>query len=134
MVHFLQVAQKNGDDIVWKGNLFLFRAFFLQEAHREVEYVSFQIVVLGFTVCRWFKKKWRLRKFCRYASKVHDEEGEVDREEKEFIQREREKPTLGDFTLGEYTEKVVVYGFLMVGHLSRGRGRGREGEKEIERE
>ena len=134
MVHFLQVAQENGEDIVWKGNFFLFRAFFLQEAHREVEYVSFQIVVLGFTVCRWFKKKWRLRKFCRYASKVHDEEGEVDREEKEFIQREREKPTLGDFTLGEYTEKVVVYGFLMVGHLSRGTGRGREGEKEIERE
>ena len=41
--------------------------------------------------------------------------------EKEFIEREREKPTLGDFTLGEYTEKVVVYGFLMVGSSFQGR-------------
>ena len=88
--------------------------------------MSFQTVILGFTYYRWLKKKWRVRKFCRYASKVHDEEEDVDLAEKEFIEREREKPTLGDFTLGEYTEKVVVYGFLMVGHPSRGRGR--EGE------
>ena len=61
-------------------------------------------------------KKWKLRRFCRFHSKVHDEEGDASHPvEKEFIEREREKPTLGDFTLGEYTEKVVVYGFLMVG-------------------
>ena len=65
---------------------------------------------------RWVIKKWKLRRFCRFHSKVHDEEGDTDHPvEKEFIEREREKPTLGDFTLGEYTEKVVVYGFLMVG-------------------
>ncbi len=32
----------------------------------------------------------------------------------QFIQREESKPDLEDFTLGEYTEKVIVYGFLMV--------------------
>ncbi|KAK2168459.1 hypothetical protein NP493_1230g00018 [Ridgeia piscesae] len=35
--------------------------------------------------------------------------------EKGFIEREMAKPPLGFFTLEEYTEKVVVYGFLMVG-------------------
>ncbi|XP_055959025.1 anoctamin-4 isoform X2 [Patella vulgata] len=32
----------------------------------------------------------------------------------EFLERERKKPGLGDFTLGEYTEKVIQYGFLML--------------------
>jgi len=27
---------------------------------------------------------------------------------------ERNKPDLEDFTLGEYTEKVILYGFVMV--------------------
>ena len=31
-----------------------------------------------------------------------------------YVQREESKPDLGDFTLGEYTEKVILYGFLMV--------------------
>ncbi|GFS09142.1 anoctamin [Elysia marginata] len=31
-----------------------------------------------------------------------------------FLERERLKPDLGDFTLGEFTEKVILYGFLMV--------------------
>ena len=35
-----------------------------------------------------------------------------------FLERERNKPDLGDFTLGEYTEKVIVYGFLMVSESS----------------
>lgn len=34
-----------------------------------------------------------------------------------YLERERMKPDLGDFTLGEYTEKVIVYGFLMVRSL-----------------
>ncbi|KAK2185181.1 hypothetical protein NP493_243g00000 [Ridgeia piscesae] len=34
--------------------------------------------------------------------------------EKGFIEREMAKPPLGCFTLEEYTEKVVVYGFLML--------------------
>ena len=39
-----------------------------------------------------------------------------------FIERESLKPPLGDFTLDEYTEKVILYGFLMVGlydHFSK---------------
>ena len=31
-----------------------------------------------------------------------------------FLENERLKPDLGDFTLPEYTEKVIMYGFLMV--------------------
>ncbi|XP_048774144.2 anoctamin-4-like isoform X2 [Ostrea edulis] len=31
-----------------------------------------------------------------------------------YLERERLKPTLGDFTLNEYTEKVIQYGFLML--------------------
>lgn len=31
-----------------------------------------------------------------------------------FLERERLKHPLGDFTLNEYTEKVIQYGFLMV--------------------
>jgi anoctamin-5 len=32
----------------------------------------------------------------------------------EYIERERLKPELQDFTLSEYTEKVIQYGYLMV--------------------
>ena len=31
-----------------------------------------------------------------------------------FVQKEALKPSLGDFTMGEYTEKIIQYGFLMV--------------------
>ncbi|RUS78017.1 hypothetical protein EGW08_014234 [Elysia chlorotica] len=31
-----------------------------------------------------------------------------------FLERERLKPDLGDFTLAEFTEKVILYGFLML--------------------
>ncbi|XP_041357209.1 anoctamin-7-like isoform X2 [Gigantopelta aegis] len=34
--------------------------------------------------------------------------------EKKFLTNERLKPDLGDFTLSEYTEKVIMYGFLML--------------------
>lgn len=87
--------------------------------------LSFQVLVLMLAkplpkfisdlVIPFLKKKWRVRQFCRCASKVHDEEQDGSLSEgKDFIEREREKPDLGDFTLGEYTEKVVVYGFLML--------------------
>ncbi|KAJ8028117.1 Anoctamin-7 [Holothuria leucospilota] len=32
----------------------------------------------------------------------------------QFIQKEYNKPPVGNFTLGEYNEKVILYGFLMV--------------------
>ena len=33
----------------------------------------------------------------------------------DYMERERLKPELGEFTLMEYQEKILVYGFLMVG-------------------
>ena len=51
-----------------------------------------------------------------------DEEKSVEKEEdsvslkraNNFLMKNYHKPQLGDFTLGEYTEKVIIYGFLMV--------------------
>ena len=34
--------------------------------------------------------------------------------EPSFIEKEFLKPPLSDFTLEEYTEKVILYGYLMV--------------------
>ena len=34
----------------------------------------------------------------------------------DFLMRNYLKPKLEDFTLGEYTEKVIIYGFLMVSY------------------
>lgn len=39
---------------------------------------------------------------------------QVKQEICDFLVREKQKPELGDFTLLEYTEKVIVYGFLML--------------------
>lgn len=32
----------------------------------------------------------------------------------DYVENERLKPVLDDFTLSEYTEKILQYGFLMV--------------------
>ena len=34
-----------------------------------------------------------------------------------FLLKEHQKPAVGNFTLAEYTEKVIMYGFLMVSLL-----------------
>jgi len=39
------------------------------------------------------------------------------KEEKTLLEIESEKPSLGNFTLGEYTEKCILYGLMMVGVL-----------------
>lgn len=59
-------------------------------------------------------KKWRLRKICRRKKRVDIEENQNNLTLPDFLERERLKPNLGDFTLGEYTEKVLIYGYLMV--------------------
>ena len=59
---------------------------------------------------RFLRKLWRKRKCCRKKQVGAEDIGFV----KDYLERERLKPQLGDFTLGEYTEKVIVYGFLMV--------------------
>ena len=65
------------------------------------------------TLSRFLKRLWRKRPCCR-KKKIG-----TDAVTKDYLERERLKPQLGDFTLGEYTEKVIVYGFLMVRRIDR---------------
>lgn len=78
--------------------------------------------------CRTLRKWWRNRPnwYCRYRycdccqccqNKVTDEEALADEDKKmtfDYVENERLKPVLDDFTLSEYTEKILQYGFLMV--------------------
>ena len=43
--------------------------------------------------------------------KSKDEEPDL---KSKFLETEKKKPPLKDFTLNEYTEKVIQYGFIMV--------------------
>ena len=77
---------------------------------------------------RFIKRLWRKRPACCrsncFQNKVDDEEKKLEKKKEEdsesqkhsneFLQRNYLKPQLGDFTLGEFTEKVIMYGFLMV--------------------
>ncbi|XP_063415421.1 anoctamin-3-like isoform X2 [Mytilus trossulus] len=74
------------------------------------------------------RKFWRNRPnwCCRYRccdccqcchNKVTDEEALADEDKKmtfDYVENERLKPVLDDFTLSEYTEKILQYGFLML--------------------
>ncbi|KAK0052977.1 anoctamin-3, partial [Biomphalaria pfeifferi] len=62
------------------------------------------------------KKIWqRLRRLCCQKNQVELTEENCDQQNQElFLDRERLKPDLDDFTMGEYTEKVILYGFLML--------------------
>ena len=57
------------------------------------------------------KSKWKKRQ-CLRKKKIHDENGQP--RISTFIEREFNKPELNDFTLTEYTEKVIMYGYVMV--------------------
>ena len=68
---------------------------------------------------RALKRLWvrKLRPFCkkRCSRKVNDDDGrEAAKPMPMDWEIEHNKPDLEDFTLGEYTEKVILYGFLMV--------------------
>ncbi|XP_045204695.2 anoctamin-4-like isoform X2 [Mercenaria mercenaria] len=104
--------------------------------------LSFQVCVLMLAkplpkflkdiVLPFIRKLWRTRPDCCRCcdkgccccnNKVEDEEKgskmpDTDtlsmKRSKAFLKKERYKPPLGDFTLGEYTEKVIIYGFLML--------------------
>ncbi|KAJ7377101.1 hypothetical protein OS493_030695 [Desmophyllum pertusum] len=58
----------------------------------------------------WLKSLWT-RKCC--GSKVAAS-GEIRFNLEDYLERERRKEELGDFTLSEYNEKVLQYGFLML--------------------
>ena len=49
----------------------------------------------------------------RCSRKVNDEVTDVKPKPNDW-DIEHSKPDLGDFTLAEYTEKVILYGFVMV--------------------
>ncbi|XP_052794757.1 anoctamin-4-like isoform X2 [Mya arenaria] len=89
--------------------------------------LSFQILVLMITkplpkfatdvIMPWALKLWRkhcqccacipfLRKLLKINTKPDSE--------KSLLEIECEKPTLGNFTLGEYTEKCILYGLMML--------------------
>lgn len=58
----------------------------------------------------WLKSLWK-RKCC--SAKV-GASGEMRFSVEDYLERERDKEELGDFTLSEYNEKVLQYGFLML--------------------
>ncbi|XP_076070788.1 anoctamin-7-like isoform X2 [Mytilus galloprovincialis] len=100
--------------------------------------LSFQVMVLMLIkpfpkflkdiVLPTVRKFWRNRPnwCCRYRycdfcqcckNKVTDEEALADEDKKmtfDYVENERLKPVLDDFTLSEYTEKILQYGFLML--------------------
>lgn len=52
---------------------------------------------------------------CKKGSSVDPEKPGVEPDIKTlFLEAERKKPHLNDFTLNEYTEKVIQYGFIVV--------------------
>ena len=75
----------------------------------KIKWTELNWTVLYFSN-RWLKKKI---KKCRKSNKVVDEASQK-RDRFYFLTKEHQKPPAGNFTLGEYTEKVIMYGFLMV--------------------
>ncbi|XP_013418581.1 anoctamin-7 [Lingula anatina] len=88
--------------------------------------LSFQVLVLMIIkpfpkllkdVCiPYLKQLWREKiKGCcsRKENKVSPEK-DVKVTIDDYVERERQKPKLEDFTLSEYTEKVIQYGYLML--------------------
>ncbi|XP_060078279.1 anoctamin-10-like [Ylistrum balloti] len=66
-------------------------------------------------------RSWRKRPSCMQGEKPEltddldiDERALHYPETLTFMDKEFMKPTLGDFTVGEYTEKIIQYGFLML--------------------
>ncbi|XP_038055493.1 anoctamin-4-like isoform X2 [Patiria miniata] len=60
----------------------------------------------------WLKKLLK-KCCCGGKNKVADVEASK-MEKSDFIRKEGSKPQLGNFTLGEFTEKTIQYGFLML--------------------
>lgn len=58
----------------------------------------------------WLMSLWK-RKCCSNQVSVS---GEITVSVEDYLERERNKAELGDFTLSEYNEKVLQYGYLML--------------------
>jgi len=77
-----------------------------------------------YALVRALKKLWllKLRPCCkkRCSGRVNDNEVmDGPKPMPEDFEIEHSKPDLEDFTLAEYTEKVILYGFLMVNNRRR---------------
>lgn len=60
----------------------------------------------------WLKSLWKKRKCCN-SNKIGASD-ELRNSFEDYLENERAKTPLGDFTLSEYNEKVLQYGFLML--------------------
>ena len=71
-------------------------------------------------ISSWAKKQFVKRCQCcaciPFLRRMLDE-GTKPMSEKTLVEIESEKPPLGNFTMSEYTEKVIQYGLMMVGLL-----------------
>jgi hypothetical protein len=54
------------------------------------------------------------KKCCSRSNEVGDQQSQTDHKEPRVWELEQVKPDPGDFTLMEYTEKVITYGFVML--------------------
>lgn len=83
--------------------------------------LSFQVLILMISkplpklctdaILPFLKKKWRHRpSWCCFGGK----KPEKSKREETFLEKHVKKENLGDFTLSEYTEKVIIFGFLML--------------------
>ncbi|XP_048774148.2 anoctamin-7-like isoform X2 [Ostrea edulis] len=84
--------------------------------------LSFQILTLMITkplpklctdaIIPSFKKLWRRRP--SWCCRCFGEEKPKRKREETFLEKHVKKENLGDFTLGEYMEKIIIFGFLML--------------------
>lgn len=68
--------------------------------------------VLSFFLKSSLKKWWRKRP--SWCCRRGDQEPEKKKREETFLEKHVKKENLRDFTLSEYTEKIIIFGFLMV--------------------
>lgn len=67
-------------------------------------------------VDRWLKKVVK-RCCCKNSTVDPEMPPQKQNHRTKFLEAERNKPMLQDFTLGEYTEKVIQYGFAVVSNV-----------------
>lgn len=81
--------------------------------------LSYQFIMFDLLLSRWLKKL--LKSCCKKKSSTIDPDRPVEggnpgvnSEKSKFLINEKNKPVLKEFTLNEYMEKVLQYGFIVV--------------------
>ncbi|KAK3592836.1 hypothetical protein CHS0354_028912 [Potamilus streckersoni] len=85
--------------------------------------LSFQVLILMVSkplpkffsdvILPWLKKLWKQKLTCCHCFCLKSKDNRSPHDVP-FVEWEYMKPELGDFTLSEYTEKIIQYGFLML--------------------